>query len=181
MQLVGNKYFPIRNELIQSVKPLTETADGDAALVLTSLMSIITILPYSMEQLVDVENCMTSVERIVEYGALKPEAYLDNTDGQLVHELGGKLELEHVWLRYAEEEKYVLKDISFTIYTKEKVILISILFAYLQFVYCVTDRSCWENWCREIFTYHCPLSLGRARGIHSTQWNQYIATSITQS
>ena len=127
MQLVGNKYFPIRNELIQSVKPLTETADGDAALVLTALMSIITILPYSMEQLVDVENCMTSVERIVEYGALKPEAYLDNTDGQMVHELGGKLELEHVWLRYAEDEKYVLKDISFTIDSKEKAILISIL------------------------------------------------------
>ena len=75
----------------------------------------------------DVENCMTSVERIVEYGALKPEAYLDNTDGQMVHELGGKLELEHVWLRYAEDEKYVLKDISFTIDTKEKAILISIL------------------------------------------------------
>ena len=127
MQLVCNKHFPIRNELIQSVKPLTETADGDAALVLTALMSIITILPYSMEQLVDVENCMTSVERIVEYGALKPEAYLDNTDGQLVHELGGKLELEHVWLRYAEDEKYVLKDISFTIDTKAKVILTSIL------------------------------------------------------
>ena len=89
-------------------------------------MSIISTLPYTIEQLVDVENCMTSVQRILEYGALKPEAYLDNADGKLIHELGGKLEFEHVWLRYAEDEKYVLKDISFTINTKEKVILISI-------------------------------------------------------
>ena len=105
---------------------MTETANGDAALVLTALMSIISMLPYSMEQLVDVENCMTSVERIVEYGALKPEAYLDDADGQLIHKLEGKLEFEHVWLRYEEDEKYVLKDISFTIDMKEKVILISI-------------------------------------------------------
>ena len=74
-----------------------------------------------MKQSILVENCMTSVERIVEYGTLKPEAYIEDSCGQSDNNLRGPLKFEHVWLSYAEDEDYVLKDISFTIYEKEKV------------------------------------------------------------
>ena len=84
-------------------------------------MTILTRIPHFVKQSVHVENSMISVERIVEYGTLKQEAYLEDAHIQSNIELGGSLKFEHVWLRYAEDEEYVLKDISFTISAEEKV------------------------------------------------------------
>ena len=99
----------------------TESGDATAALVLTALMTILTRLPHFMKQSILVENSMISVERIVEYGNLKQEAYLEDVCGQSSVEHKGSLKFEHVWLRYAEGEEYVLKDISFMIREEEKV------------------------------------------------------------
>ena len=106
---------------IQLVNNFAGSGDAAAALVLTALMTILTRLPHFMKQSTLVENLMTSVERIVEYGTLKPEAYLEDACPQSNNKLNGPLKFEHVWLRYAEDEEYVLKDISFTIDEKEKV------------------------------------------------------------
>ena len=77
-----------------------------------------------MENTVFVENMMTSVERIVEYGTLKSEAYLDTAHGQasVNATISGPLQFDRVWLKYAQDEEYVLKDISFTVKENEKVI-----------------------------------------------------------
>ena len=77
-----------------------------------------------MENTIFVENSMTSVERIVEYGTLKAEANLDTARDQaeVNATLEGPLQFDRVWLKYAANEKYVLKDISFTVKENEKVI-----------------------------------------------------------
>ena len=102
-------------------KSFTESGDATAALVLTALMTILTRLPHFMKQSILVENSMISVERILEYGNLKQEAYLEDVCGPSNVEHKGSLKFEHVWLRYAEGEEYVLKDISFMIREEEKV------------------------------------------------------------
>ena len=143
---------------------LAESGDAAAGLVLTALMTILTRLPHVMRQSVLVENMMTSVERIIEYGTLKPEAYLEDACSQCHDKLEGQLRFEHVWLRYAEDEKYVLKDITFTIHEKEKVFFSNFVYISLTVQYSThtTDRCCWPNWCRKILAHHCPLSPGRA-------------------
>ena len=104
-----------------TVNKLSESGDGDAALVLTALMTIMNRLLMVVKQSIVAENLMTSVERILEYGALKQEAYLKDICGPFNIILQGQIKFEHVWLRYADDEDYVLKDISFTIDEKEKV------------------------------------------------------------
>ena len=63
---------------------------------------------------------MTSVERIVDYGNLSPETDFHSYNDQ-VKCLAGSISFNNVWLRYAQEEAYVLKDLSFHIQEKEKV------------------------------------------------------------
>ena len=94
---------------------------GDVGVAISSCIFLTGALQYGMRQSAEAENLMTSVERIVEYGTLKPEAYLEDACPQSNNKLNGPLKFEHVWLRYAEDEEYVLKDISFTIDEKEKV------------------------------------------------------------
>ena len=81
-----------------------------------------------MQNTIFVENFMTSVERIVEYGTLKSEANLDNPHGRAAvnhgSKLSGPIQFDRVWLKYADEETYVLKNISFTVKENEKVTVI---------------------------------------------------------
>ena len=69
---------------------------------------------------IEAEYVMTSVERVVGYGSLRPEADFHSLkDSEKT--LAGPITFNNVWLRYAEEEPYVLKGLSFIIREKEKV------------------------------------------------------------
>ncbi len=72
------------------------------------------------------ETTMTSVERVTEYGKLKPEAALameqDESGGEPSGESGVVLEFKDVSMKYAEEERMVLKGLTFKIKEKEKVV-----------------------------------------------------------
>ena len=73
-----------------------------------------------MRNTIDIENLMTSIERIEEYGNLRPEADL-HTLSEPVNKLRGSITFKNVWLRYADNQNYVLKDLSFKIEKQEKV------------------------------------------------------------
>ena len=73
-----------------TVNKLSESGDGDAALVLTALMTIMNRLLMVVKQSIVAENLMTSVERILEYGALKQEAYLKDICGPFNITLQGR-------------------------------------------------------------------------------------------
>ena len=79
-----------------------------------------------MRSTIEAEYVMTSVERIVEYGSLRPEADFHSVKDSVIT-LAGSITFKNVWLRYAEEEPYVLKDLSFSIEEKEKVCFSSLI------------------------------------------------------
>lgn len=63
---------------------------------------------------------MTSVERIVEYTQVIPEAVDDGIKPSNAWPENGKIEFRHVSLKYSKEDARVLKDLNFTIAAMEK-------------------------------------------------------------
>ncbi len=54
---------------------------SEAGLAISSAMSLTGALQWGVRQAADTENQMTSVERVVEYGQLPPEAPLESSKG----------------------------------------------------------------------------------------------------
>lgn len=57
----------------------TDTLGGEVGLAISACMSLTGGLQYGMRQSAEVENQMTSVERVTEYGRLESEADLTKT------------------------------------------------------------------------------------------------------
>ena len=76
-----------------------------------------------MRQSAEAENLMTSVERVMEYGELSPEADLQrkNSSNQDETFYEGKITFDQVSLRYDAESKLVLKHVSFQTKACEKI------------------------------------------------------------
>ena len=100
---------------------------GDVGVVISSCMMLTGMIQWGMRQSAEMENLMTSVERVLEYGRIQSEADLvvqDHAEREKVKDWPGEdsvLEFRDVWLRYAEEDKYVLKGLDFKTKPKEKV------------------------------------------------------------
>ena len=94
-------------------------------LVITSIITILHNWQFFMKLTIEAEYTMTSVERIVEYGTLSPEEEFHGLEDS-VNSFAGSISFRNVWLRYAEKEPYVLKDLSFSIQEKEKVFILSL-------------------------------------------------------
>ena len=90
--------------------------------MLISCMMLTGMLQYGMRQTAEVENLMTSVERILEYGAIKSEAALEMKDGTREDwPSNGKIEFRDVFLSYGDNEEMVLKGLNFCTKSREKV------------------------------------------------------------
>lgn len=75
-------------------------------------------LQWAVRQWADLENCMTSVERVLEYTNIEQE---DTTGGAINNwPKDGVLKYDKVSLSYNSDSK-VLKDISFTVNSNEKI------------------------------------------------------------
>merc|ERR1712079_137132 len=83
-------------------------------------------LQYGMRQSAETENLMTSVERVMEYGQLKSEADLttkssDESKNDHLEFSKGVVEFDNVSLRYDEESKLILKNITFKTDPNDKI------------------------------------------------------------
>lgn len=94
---------------------------GDLGLVITQLMGITGTLQWGMRQWSEMENQMTSVERVVEYTKLESEPERDEKPLPVDWPEQGLIQFKAVKLRYSENAPYVLKDLSFTIQPREKI------------------------------------------------------------
>lgn len=85
-----------------------------------------------MRQTAELENFMTSVERVIEYVDLEPEATIsDNVEvdeerQQIQNEpknwpQTGRIEFEHLSLRYSDHEDFILRDLNMSIRSGEKI------------------------------------------------------------
>ncbi|XP_061760631.1 ATP-binding cassette sub-family C member 4-like [Nerophis ophidion] len=95
---------------------------GEVGLVLTYAVTLVGHFQWTVRQSAELENTMTSVERVVEYTNLKSEAPWEtskrcppNWPSQ------GQVTFDHVHLSYSAEAPVILKDICATFCPNEKV------------------------------------------------------------
>lgn len=99
-------------------------ASGDVGLAILHCLTMIGMCQWGIRQSADLENQMTSVERIREYCDI-PSEELETTDEAKrpppSWPYSGKVEFKDFKLKYSENEGYVLKGLNFDIEPKEKV------------------------------------------------------------
>ncbi|XP_066581201.1 probable multidrug resistance-associated protein lethal(2)03659 [Prorops nasuta] len=97
---------------------------GNVGLAITQSIGLTGMFQWGMRQSAELENQMTSVERILEYSKVQSEPPLESKpdkkpSGEWPKE--GKIEFTGVSMRYAPLEPPVLKSLNFTIKPKEKI------------------------------------------------------------
>ncbi|XP_072399315.1 ATP-binding cassette sub-family C member 4-like isoform X2 [Diabrotica undecimpunctata] len=95
---------------------------GDMGLVITQYLSLMGSLQWGMRQWTELENNMTSVERILDYTKLETEP--TRTKPPIIPANWpeyGEIEFKNVFLKYDETDPYVLIDLSFLVKPGEKV------------------------------------------------------------
>eukprot|EP00092_Neocalanus_flemingeri_P034174 GFUD01037167.1.p1 GENE.GFUD01037167.1~~GFUD01037167.1.p1 ORF type:complete len:793 (+),score=184.49 GFUD01037167.1:217-2379(+) len=96
---------------------------GEVGLAISNCIMLTGMLQWGVRQSAEVENLMTSVERVMEYSHLdkedKPTKPEDKPPTNWPSE--GVIEFKDVYLRYDEDEKYVLKGLNFKTSAHEKI------------------------------------------------------------
>lgn len=97
---------------------------GNVGLAITQAIGLSGNLQWGIRQTAEVENQMTSVERVLEYSSLESEPPLESQPDKKPKETWpehGKIEFSKVYLRYSANEPWVLKNLNFTILPLQKV------------------------------------------------------------
>lgn len=93
-------------------------------LAITQCMGLTGMLQWGVRQTAEMENHMTSVERVLEYSTLESEPPLESTPENKPPKewpTQGKVEFKNMFLRYDRSEPPVLKNLNFVINPREKV------------------------------------------------------------
>ncbi|CAG0914467.1 unnamed protein product [Notodromas monacha] len=123
-----------------------ETLGGDVGLAISSAMMLTGMFQWGVRQSAELENQMTSVERVLEYTKLEPEARLESEEGmntqistrflgffsRFTHFLQGlkpsdvwphegKIDFLNVSMKYSPDQPAILKNLNFSIKPGEKV------------------------------------------------------------
>ncbi|KAK4317272.1 hypothetical protein Pmani_011632 [Petrolisthes manimaculis] len=103
---------------------MTDALGGDIGLAISSAMLLSGMFQWGVRQSAEVENQMTSVERVLEYSSLESEAPLE-TDKDKTPKADwpkhGVITFNDVSLQYNKDDPPVLKNLNFSIKEKEKV------------------------------------------------------------
>lgn len=97
---------------------------GNVGLAITQAMGLTGMFQWGMRQSTELENQMTSVERIQEYSNIESEPPLQSEPDKKPPPSwpeAGRIEFKHVFLYYAPSDPAVLNDLSFVVQPKEKV------------------------------------------------------------
>lgn len=100
---------------------LSETFGGNVGLALTQSMTLTGMFQWGMRQWSELENQMTSIERVQEYADLTPEVDNNTKEPPKSWPERGKIIFRNMFLRYSKDSPYVLKDLIFEIQPREKV------------------------------------------------------------
>ncbi|CAL1598299.1 unnamed protein product [Knipowitschia caucasica] len=132
LYLMTSRWFALRLDGICSIF-ITVTAfgclllrdglrAGEVGLVLTYAMTLVGNFQWTVRQSAEVENMMTSVERVVEYAKLESEASWE-TEKKPPPDWPsrGSVTFNNVNFSYSEDGPLVLKDLSFSLRPSEKV------------------------------------------------------------
>ncbi|XP_030755032.1 probable multidrug resistance-associated protein lethal(2)03659 [Sitophilus oryzae] len=101
-----------------------EKYGGNVGLAITQAIGLTGMFQWGMRQSTELENQMTSVERVVEYSSIEHEAELESKPGKKPPETWptvGQIEFKNVCLRYFPNDPPVLRDLAFLIKPREKI------------------------------------------------------------
>ncbi|CAG9840924.1 unnamed protein product [Diabrotica balteata] len=98
-----------------------ETFGGNVGLSLTQAITLSGMFQWGMRQWSELENQMTSVERVQEYADLPKEKDEIKKEPPPNWPSLGHMKFENMSLRYSEDSPYVLKNLNFEIKPKQKI------------------------------------------------------------
>lgn len=104
-----------------SIVCVLDTPGGFVGLSITQSMALTGMFQMCIRQWSELENQMTSVERIKEYVDVLPEPNRGSKQPSKDWPSDGKITFKGLSMRYSPEEPNVLKDLTFTIQGKERV------------------------------------------------------------
>lgn len=108
---------------------------------------------------------MTSVERVQEYANLEPEKDTNTTKPLAPWPNEGKLKFQQVFLRYAAEDPFVLKNVAFDINSEEKIGIVGRTGAgktsLIQALYRLSEIT-GNIWIDGVDTHSIPLNILRS-------------------
>ncbi len=145
---------------------------GSVGVVMVSLKTLLANIQFGMLQASQVENQMTSVERILDYKSLVPEGRLEGSSNSNISKDSFRKKnvmFENVSLKYANEgssdTKLALKDVNFTIAPGQRVLLHALFFLPLHWnklkIFLIfAGRHSWKDWSRKIFSCFCIAENG---------------------
>ncbi|XP_039260712.2 ATP-binding cassette sub-family C member 4-like isoform X1 [Styela clava] len=133
--LVGSRWFGLRLDLISATFVSTVTFfsvigasflnlnPGEIGLILTYTTSLVNIFQWGVRQSAEVENLMTSVERVQQYYRIPPEPVEENPDKKPPESWPkhGSIKFENVSFSYYNGGPDVLRNVDFEIRPKEKI------------------------------------------------------------
>jgi ATP-binding cassette subfamily C (CFTR/MRP) protein 4 len=97
---------------------------GLVGLSLTYALTLMALFQWTVRQSTEIESFMTSVERIVEYSELPPEAALESSESNKPPDdwpKSGRIVAEDICLQYGRNTPVVLSHLNFSIHDQEKV------------------------------------------------------------
>ncbi|XP_062563901.1 probable multidrug resistance-associated protein lethal(2)03659 [Armigeres subalbatus] len=104
---------------------MENTMSGNVGLAITQVFNLIFMCQWGMRQTAQLENQMTSVERVVEYAEMESEPSLETVHPQKKPASDwpskGSIKFEYFSLRYSPGSELVLRDLHFVIEAKEKI------------------------------------------------------------
>lgn len=101
-----------------------DSTGGNVGLAITQAIGLTGMLQWGMRQSTELENQMTSVERVLEFTHVEQEPPLESTPDKKPPSSWpseGAIMFNNLYLSYAKGEPPVLKDLNFSIEAKEKV------------------------------------------------------------
>ncbi|XP_037911371.1 probable multidrug resistance-associated protein lethal(2)03659 [Hermetia illucens] len=97
---------------------------GDVGLAIMNSINLVGLCQRGLRQTAEVENYMTSVERILEYTKLPSESALETTDAYKLKGTwpeNGSIKFIDLSMKYAQDKDFTLRDLNFSIEGGEKV------------------------------------------------------------
>lgn len=101
-----------------------EKYGGNVGLAITQSIALTGMFQWGMRQSTELENQMTSVERVLEYTDVEKERSLDTPPEKKPPRTWpehGEIKFHNVFLKYSPNDPPVLKNLSFTVKPQEKV------------------------------------------------------------
>lgn len=124
INLLSNALFAVVIYTSVLLKNNTESA-GSVGLSLAQILNMSASLVFLLKQSIDIVSCMINVERMLQFTKMEQEETFDNeiliTKPPASWPAEGKLEFQHVYLRYSDDIEPALKDINLVIEPRMKV------------------------------------------------------------